>query len=217
MESRISKINIFRARRGIFTHTIPYVFINLLILTAWIDPQPGRLNSGLGVITVTLVWTPIFMIHLVRHCLLEIEYRALKSFGENVYTATNYDVLFDKRKREELPIFDSVYRQCDESRTLQANGFVLCLSNKRLTTPYAGTITLTKTECHLMQLLMEHSEHPVPIDYIYREVWGYEAQDISALKNTIYRLRKKIEVTPGEPRHLVFIPDEGYAFLSDLG
>lgn len=205
-------MNIFCARRRIFTHAIPYVFINLLIVTAWIDPQPGRINSGLGVITVTLVWTPIFLIHLARYYFLELEYQSLKS-SEPRMTGTSHADIPYKRKREDTPAADFKFKNCGEKHSLQRHEFILCLSNNRLTTPHAGTIRLTKTECLLMQLLMQHSERPIPVNYLHKEIWGYETQDLSALKNTVYRLRKKLEITPNEPIHLVFIPDEGYAFF----
>lgn len=210
----ISQIDVFRARRRILTHAIPYVFINLLIVTAWLDPQPGRLNSGLGVINVTLVWTPIFLIHLARYYFLESEYQSLKSFQQNWNGMRSDDVPY-KRKREDFPVSDLKRKNCDKTHSLQREEFILCLSNNRLTTPHAGTIKLTKTECLLMQLLMKHSEHPIPVDYIQRSIWGYETQDMSALKNTVYRLRKKLEITPQEPTHIVFVPDEGYAFFPD--
>jgi DNA-binding winged helix-turn-helix (wHTH) protein len=211
MERRISKIAIFRARRRFLIHVILYIFINISIIIAWLDPYRVNLTGDPGLLLSPLLWTPIFLIHLSSHYILEQEHKNLQSFDQKVDEAP-----LRKRKRGHRAAGDFEHGKCDESKQLQVNEFTLCLSNQSLTTPYGEMISLTRTECRLMQLFMSHSGHPLPINYIYQEVWGYGPQDMSALKNTIYRLRRKIEAVPNEPCHLVFVPDEGYVFLPDL-
>jgi len=54
-------------------------------------------------------------------------------------------------------------------------------------------IALSHREFSLLLLLIRHEDLPLTGEYLYESVWGVPAMgDTRALKNTIYRLRKKI-------------------------
>jgi len=100
---------------------------------------------------------------------------------------------------------------------LHVGGFTLYLTRRRLETPEGETIKLTGLEARLLYVLMRRPGRPVDAPRLVRWVWGYEAHgDHGALKNLVYRLRRKLEADPGEPRVLVRVEGAGYCFMADV-
>jgi DNA-binding response OmpR family regulator len=63
---------------------------------------------------------------------------------------------------------------------------------------------------------MSRPGHTVPIEELNRRVWGYEKElDSTMLKNMIYRLRRKIEADPANPRVIQTVAGVGYKFVSE--
>ena len=79
--------------------------------------------------------------------------------------------------------------------------------------PSGEEISLTNLEFRLLRLLLNRPGHIFQNDEIIRTVWGGTGEnDQIALKNVIYRLRKKL----GEKReHLIQTSPGGYSFLED--
>jgi DNA-binding response OmpR family regulator len=74
---------------------------------------------------------------------------------------------------------------------------------QRLTTHEAGTL----------QYLIGHRGRDVSRDELLEKVWGYTAAlTTRTVDNQILKLRKKIEVTPAEPRHILTVHGTGYRF-----
>jgi len=64
-------------------------------------------------------------------------------------------------------------------------------------------VRLTPLESRVLHMLMTHPDYPFSSEDIVRRIWGFAGEDASVLvKNVIYRLRKKIEANPNEPRHI---------------
>jgi len=83
-------------------------------------------------------------------------------------------------------------------RTLWKNG-----TEARLTTHEAGTLA------HLIT----HRGRDVSRDELLKEVWGYTAAlTTRTVDNQILKLRKKIEDTPAQPRHILTVHGTGYRF-----
>ena len=78
-------------------------------------------------------------------------------------------------------------------------------------TSEGDAIKLTNLEFRLLRLLMNRPGHVFKNDEIIRAVWGIEAgDDQSALKNVVYRLRKKL----GEEREfMIRTAPGGYSFI----
>ncbi|MCW4004976.1 MAG: response regulator transcription factor [Candidatus Bathyarchaeota archaeon] len=72
-------------------------------------------------------------------------------------------------------------------------------------------ITLTKTEGRILfELMANNGEVVTPMELV-KEVWGQEyPETISNIKNYIYRLRKKLEDDPKNPRLILTATGEGY-------
>lgn len=76
-------------------------------------------------------------------------------------------------------------------------------------------IHLTNLETRLLYCLMGQPGRVVKIDTLIQRVWGScNEADSVALKNIVYRLRKKIENDPANPRMVVTISGIGYQFGS---
>lgn len=76
------------------------------------------------------------------------------------------------------------------------------------------TITLTDTEARLLACLFDAQGAEVQREDLLQRVWGYRpGLDTHTLETHIYRLRKKIESDPTDPRIIVTTAD-GYHFVA---
>ena len=94
---------------------------------------------------------------------------------------------------------------------------VLCLDPTRrvVTTESGSVVKLTNLEFRVLHLLMRHRGQVLPSDLIVDRVWGCAGGgDHVLLKNIVYRLRRKIEPDPSNPRYLQTVTGEGYVFYS---
>jgi DNA-binding response OmpR family regulator len=78
--------------------------------------------------------------------------------------------------------------------------------------PNEEQIKLTNLEFRLLHLLMSRPSHVFMAEEIIQAIWGgYENGDHVLLKNVVYRLRRKIEMDPGNPVVIQTWP-RGYSF-----
>ena len=72
-------------------------------------------------------------------------------------------------------------------------------------------VRLTPTEYHLLEVLARHSGRLVPQQRLLRDVWGpgYEKES-HYLRVYMAQLRRKLEVDPSHPRHLITEAGRGY-------
>lgn len=77
-------------------------------------------------------------------------------------------------------------------------------------------ISLTPTECHLLEILIRHEGKLVSQHQLLQEVWGpnYETET-HYLRVYLGQLRRKLEREPAHPRHLLTEPGMGYRFVGD--
>src|SRR5512141_1174264 len=65
-------------------------------------------------------------------------------------------------------------------------------------------IDLTPTEYRLLEALARHPQRTVPAETLLTEVWGPEyAGEVEHVKHYIWTLRSKIEIDPGDPKHII--------------
>jgi DNA-binding response OmpR family regulator len=205
MQARIRAL--FRYRRHYLRHAVLYTFINGAILVAWSDPQRVNLDGGPGLLLLTLLWTPLFIIHTLQFILREWEHRVIGMIDPSNTASAVFEFPNYKAKRGEQPA------ALANGKIVQVGAFMLYCHKRRLSTPHKGELRLTQIEAKLIALLMQFPNQTLSIAHINQAVWGYETDDSTALKNTIYRLRKKVELAPNEPAYLIHVPDEGYAFM----
>jgi len=77
-------------------------------------------------------------------------------------------------------------------------------------------VHLTPTEWHLLEVLIRNEGKLVPRKQLLQEVWGpaYETET-NYLRVYMAQLRRKLEVDPAHPRHLLTEPGLGYRFVRD--
>ncbi|MDA1015379.1 MAG: response regulator transcription factor [Planctomycetota bacterium] len=77
------------------------------------------------------------------------------------------------------------------------------------------THSLTKYEAELLQYFLAHDDLVLSRSQILEEVWG-ETADITTrtIDNFVMRLRKLIEESPSEPKHILSVRGTGYRFVS---
>ena len=74
-------------------------------------------------------------------------------------------------------------------------------------------VDLTRTEYRLLETLARHLNKTVSTEQLIDEVWGPTyAGEVEQVKHFIWTLRKKIEMDPGDPKHLITERGFGYRF-----
>jgi len=75
-------------------------------------------------------------------------------------------------------------------------------------------VDLTAREFEVLKYFVLHRNEVVTRDMLLDEVWGYDQYPTTrTVDNYILSLRKKIEETPSEPRHLLTVHTAGYKFV----
>jgi DNA-binding response OmpR family regulator len=78
-----------------------------------------------------------------------------------------------------------------------------------------GVVKLSVTEAKLLYHFVRHSGQTVPLETLVSRIWGYaDDRGPEALRVAIYRLRRKIEPEPSNPRYILTDRDVGYRFVS---
>jgi two-component system KDP operon response regulator KdpE len=79
-----------------------------------------------------------------------------------------------------------------------------------------GSIKLTNLELRLLHVLMSDVGKTTSADELISRTWGYSGEaDNNLLKNVVYRLRRKMEVDPADPRIILTVTGSGYKFVAD--
>lgn len=87
-------------------------------------------------------------------------------------------------------------------------------SEKIIILKNGDTVRLTNLELRLLYYLMSRPGLTVTTEELNRRVWGYSHEmDNTMLKNVIYRLRRKVEADPGNPRVIQTIAGVGYKLI----
>jgi two-component system KDP operon response regulator KdpE len=94
----------------------------------------------------------------------------------------------------------------------------LVIDADRLTVMRNGKhLDLTPTELRLLLLLAENAGRVLTHRQILEKIWGAEyADDLDYVKLFIYRLRRKIEIDPEDPKYILSERGIGYRFVNPL-
>lgn len=97
--------------------------------------------------------------------------------------------------------------------SLQAGDLRLEPARREVVIATGSVVKLTNLEFRLLHLLMSHRGQVLDSNVIIDRVWGYTGGGNSVLlKNVVYRLRRKIEPDPSQPRYIQTMAGEGYTF-----
>lgn len=76
-------------------------------------------------------------------------------------------------------------------------------------------VQLTPTETKLLYILMRNAGRTVTSDFLLRRVWPQDDAFEDRLHTHVYRLRRKIEENPKEPKYILSEWGTGYSFLEN--
>ena len=75
-------------------------------------------------------------------------------------------------------------------------------------------MSLTEREFELLHLFARNREKALATDWIFENVWGYDADlGVKTLAVYVRRLRCKIEADPDHPKHLLTVRGFGYKLV----
>jgi two-component system KDP operon response regulator KdpE len=96
--------------------------------------------------------------------------------------------------------------------TIRMGEVVIDLAARRVTRQ-GEDVRLTPTEWHLLEVLTRHPGKLLTQRHLLAEVWGPGYENAHGnLRLYMGQLRKKLEVDPSHPRHLINEPGMGYRF-----
>ena len=96
---------------------------------------------------------------------------------------------------------------------LRVSNFRIDPERRLLTTPDGETLKLSNLENRLLYLLMANPGQVLTSEVLLDRIWPeYEDADSRLVKNLIYRLRRKIERDPQQPKFIKTVDSVGYAF-----
>jgi DNA-binding response OmpR family regulator len=76
------------------------------------------------------------------------------------------------------------------------------------------SLDLTAREFEVLKFFLQHRNEVITRDMLLDKVWGYEQYPTTrTVDNYILSLRKKIEISPSEPKHLLTVHTAGYKFV----
>jgi len=101
----------------------------------------------------------------------------------------------------------------EATATIETETFRIDLAAKKATGPQGTDVRLTPTEWHILEILVRNPGQLVTQRQLLAEVWGPAYQTESHyLRVYLAQLRRKLEVDPARPRHLITEPGMGYRF-----
>jgi len=79
----------------------------------------------------------------------------------------------------------------------------------------AGVVKLSATEAKLLYHLVRNAGQTLPLDVLVAKIWGWaDESGPEALRVAIYRLRRKVEPNPRNPRYILTDREVGYRFVA---
>ena len=97
--------------------------------------------------------------------------------------------------------------------TVQTATLNLDPAQRQVTIGNGDIVKLSNLEFRLLHLLMKHPGQTLESYTLIDRIWGYTGGgDVNMLKNVVYRLRRKVEPEPTQPRYIHSRPGEGYMF-----
>ena len=102
----------------------------------------------------------------------------------------------------------------DPKSTFEAGDLVVDFAGQRVFVN-GQEVTLPPLEYRLLCELIQHAGRVLVPEYLLDRVWGvgYEGET-HLVRKAIYRLRQKIEPTPGDPQYVLTKAGSGYLFIS---
>ncbi|HLC01421.1 MAG TPA: response regulator transcription factor [Anaerolineales bacterium] len=101
-----------------------------------------------------------------------------------------------------------------ESPNLLTTGDLQIDFDRRRITRNGRVVELTPTEYRLLECLARTLDRPVASEVLVQQVWGSRyAGEVEHVKHYIWSLRRKLEIDPGDPQHVLTERGFGYRLV----
>jgi two-component system KDP operon response regulator KdpE len=97
---------------------------------------------------------------------------------------------------------------------LRLGDAVVDLSNRVTRGPWGEETHLTPLEHRILECLARRAGSVVTHTRVLKEVWGPHQIDIGPLRVHVLSLRRKLEVDPARPKHIITEPGIGYRLIT---
>ena len=114
-------------------------------------------------------------------------------------------------------IMRRIARNEQPQAVIRLGNAVVDLGTRKATGPSGEELHLTPLEHRILECLARHSDSVVTHTQVLKEVWGPHQADIRSLRVYIASLRRKLEVDPAQPKHIVTESGIGYRLITELG
>jgi DNA-binding response OmpR family regulator len=99
---------------------------------------------------------------------------------------------------------------------LKAGGMHVFPAERMVMKSNGQAVHLTNLELRLLYYLVGHAGQNVTTEELNQRVWGYTGEvDNTMLKNVVYRLRRKLEADPANPKIIQTVPSGGYKLVGE--
>lgn len=112
-------------------------------------------------------------------------------------------------------ILRRIARRDQPETLLRLGSSTVDLSNRVTRGPGGEEAHLTPLEHRILECLARHAESVVTHTQVMKEVWGPHQIDIRSLRVYVASLRRKLEVDPARPKHILTEPGIGYRLVTD--
>ncbi|MFE4196949.1 response regulator [Paenarthrobacter sp. NPDC056912] len=101
----------------------------------------------------------------------------------------------------------------DEPAPVHTSSFTVDLAKRRITKS-GQDVRMTPTEWSILDIMVRNPDKLITQQQLLTEVWGPAyVKEANYLRVYMAQLRRKLEVEPSNPRHLITEPGMGYRFV----
>lgn len=169
-------------------------------------------GDGVDFIRKVRAWSPVAILVLTA--------RAAESQRLAAFEAGADDYIVKPFSSPELlarirAIMRRIARSDQPGAIVRLGAAFIDLGNRVTRGPRGDEVHLTPLEHRILECLARHADSVVTHTQVLKEVWGPHQIDIRALRVYVASLRRKLEIDPARPKHIITEPGVGYRLVTD--